>query len=189
MFTADVKWQERFASFALNRKLSGLAGPGVWWGCDVAPAPSGLRLEIRPGADFSESVAVVERGGYSLTLRSGDVETLDIPGPGTWYPVLEALYAPGQETYQALKLVSAPEPHNVVLGTVVVPAGATAVTTAMISDEDRTVGNPLLVLFGYLTAQIGLESAQMSLAYRVANLENWAKTQGYDPDTTYTGGA
>lgn len=185
MLNSFVKWQERYASFGLNRKLAGILPPGVYWGFELAPGV-GLRIKVAAEVDdYPASVAVVEREGYSITLRMEDTVELECPGAGIWYPVLEAYYTPGQDTWQQLKLVTDPAEHHVVLGTITVPPGTTDITPDMISEDGRMVGNQAMMILQFTSALVDNETELLGYKQRLANLERWAKTQSYDPDTLY----
>lgn len=187
MLQSFVQWKERYASFGLNRKLAGVLTPGVYEGFELSPG-GGMNLLISAAEDYPASVAVIEREGYSVTVRMDSSASIPVPSAGTWYPVIEAYYTPGQETHQQLKVVATPEEHHVVLGRVVVPSGATEIETSHISEEGRTVGSPLLMILGFTAALIGNESELLNYKRRLGNVEAWARHQGYDPETQYSGG-
>jgi len=181
--TADVQWREQYASHALNRKMAGVVEAGVYWGFHVFPA-GGLQVEVGLGSepDYPVSVAVVERDGYSLTVRLDTQEVLAVPEAGRAYDlVLEASYVLGQQTEARLKLVTEAADHHVVLAHVDVPADATAVTEAMIATDRRDVANPALNAARILTQITQLTTSLIDARDRLNNLEAWAQTQGYTP--------
>ena len=183
--TADVQWREQYASHALNRKLAGVIESGIYWGFEVRPA-GGLRVQVGLGddPDYPVSVAVVERDGYSLTVRLDTQETLDVPADGAAYDVvLEGSYVLGQQTDARLKLVPAAAAHHVRLARVDVPAAAEAVTADMITFDTRDVANPALNIARLLTQITGLSTSLIDTRARLTALEAWAVTQGFDPDT------
>ena len=183
---ASVRWQERYASFAINRKLAGILSPGIYWGFEVSPA-GGMNIRVHHGdnPDYPASVAVIEREGYSITLRMDAEEVIDIPGSGDWYVVLEAYYTPGQETYQTLKMVTSPADHHVILAKISVPEGAEEILDDMISYEERMIGNPALGLLQLSNILTSLTQDNIVIKARLTNLENWAKQNGYNPETIY----
>lgn len=187
MLSSFVKYKERYASFALNRKMAGVLTPGVYQGFEILP-DTGMNVLISASHDdYPASVAVIEREGYSVTLRMDSSEILPVAGPGTWYPVLESYYTPGQDTYQQLKIVATPEPHHVVLGTITVPDGATSVTGDMITDEGRMIGSQDLLVMQFASALIANETELLGYKQRLSNIENWARTAGYDSANLYIG--
>jgi len=86
-----------------------------------------------------------------------------------------------------LKAQATPEPHHVVLGTITVPDGATAVTEDMITDEGRMIGSQDLLVMQFTSALIANETELLGYKQRLSNIENWARTAGYDPANLYTG--
>ena len=181
--TADVQWREQYASHALNRKLAGVIEPGIYWGFDVRPA-GGLQIEVGLGddPDYPVSVAVVERDGYSLTVRLDTQEALDIPQAGQAYDVvLEASYVLGQQTDARLKVVPSAAAHHVRLARVDVPAAAEAVTADMITFDIRDVANPSLSAARILTQFTQLTTSLIDTRDRLTRLEAWAEGQGYTP--------
>ena len=115
----SVMFGERYVSSALNRKLSGILGAGVYHGFVVKPGGAG-RVLIAHEDDYPRSVAVVERNGYSLTLVLNDPVYVELPAPGTWNIVLEALYIESEPGYQRIVAREQVEEHHVLLGTVTV---------------------------------------------------------------------
>ncbi|ACI98552.1 hypothetical protein [Rhodospirillum centenum] len=184
--TVDIKWREQYASSALNRKLAGVLDPGIYWGFAVAPG-GGLNVRVFEGADpdYPVSVAVVERDGYSMTVRLDTDETVPILAPGTWHIVLEGSYIVGQDTSAALKAVPSPAPHHVVLAKVVVPEGAAAITTGMISAVGRSEAHPALHVARMVTMVTSLTESLIDARARLTNLERWAQAAGFDPATMY----
>ncbi len=181
--TADVQWREQYASHALNRKMAGVVEAGVYWGYEVVPI-GGLQLEVGLGEnpDYPESVAVVERDGYSLTCRMDTQELIELPEAGMTYDiVLEASYVLGQQTDARLKAVTSAASHHVRLAHVDVPTDATALTADMISYDSRDTANPALNATRILTQITQLTTSLIDARDRLNNLEAWAETQGYTP--------
>jgi hypothetical protein len=183
---ADIKWREQYASSALNRKLAGVVDPGIYWGFTLEPG-GGLNVRVCEGADpdYPLSVAVAERDGYSVTVRLDTDETIPIAGPGTWHLVLEVSYIVGQDTSAMLKAVPSPAAHHVVLGRVVVPDGAAAITSGMITDIGRMEANPALNIARLVTMVTGLTESLIDTRARLTNLERWAQANSYNPETLY----
>lgn len=181
-----VKYHEEYVSRALNTKFGGVLDPGVYKGFVVKPG-GGLKVSIETDEDYPMSIAVVERDGYSITVRASDAGTVDVPVQGSHYVCLEAYYALGQPGYQRVVFRATPEEHHVVLGKVVIPALATEITEAMISEDGRMVGSPTLwhihLASKFTDTQVALIDAQT----RLSNLENWAKTQGFNKSLLYAG--
>jgi hypothetical protein len=181
-----VKWREQYVSSALNKKFSGVTEPGVYFGFELSPGGD-MNLQVSPGDDFATSVAVVERDGYSVTIQAPDAGLVAVPSTGTFYVCLEAFYVPNDSGYQQIVFRAVPEDHHVVLGKINVPAGTTSITTDMISEEGRQVGNPSIWLIELLTKYVETQADVLDQGARLTNLENWAKTQGYDPTVAYSG--
>ena len=179
MLNSYVRWKESYVSFALNRKFAGVVPAGIYWGFEVLPA-GGLAVKVFAGEDpdYPSSVAVVEREGYSLTVRL-DREVIVPVQKSSQYIVLEAYYTPGQETFATIKTAQTLEDHHVVLAEVNVPESAIAVTEEMISYEKRTIGNSLQLISSLVSQIVSLNTELIDLKDRLNNLENWAKAQGY----------
>lgn len=185
-----VKWQEQYVSAGLNRKFSGVTSPGVYYGFELS-AGGGMTLLVSPGEDFDYSVAVIERSGYNITVRSESAGTVDVPSTGTYYVCLDALYVPATGSgYQQIVFRASPEDYHVVLGKIVVPSGTTDITDDMISTDGRTEGSTGNLLLELMTMYTDVQTDVSGLDERLSNIENWAKlltTEAYDPDTTYAG--
>jgi hypothetical protein len=188
MLTPDIKWKEPYVSAGLNRKLAGVLPPGVYWGYEVAPA-GGMLVRVWPGddPDYPDSVAVVDRDGYSVTVRQSGEDTVSLAGRAgsTVHVVLEMLYAPNQETVTSLQAITAPADHHVVLARVTIPAGAAEITAAMIDFVPRTLGNPAVLAMSYASSLMTVVATNITLKAQLSNLTAWAKAQGYDANTIY----
>jgi hypothetical protein len=184
----SVKFGERYTSEALNRKVSGVLSAGVYYGFNIAPG-GGRFIQLEKDEDFpGASVAVVERDGFSITVYAKDVELVEVPAMiGSVYVCIQAVYLPEQQGYQEIVFRTAPEDHHIVLGKLTLIEGFTEITAEMISEEGRTVGNPLLWLMDVSTKFVTASTEIMGLQYRMTNLENWAKASGFDPETVYSG--
>lgn len=176
----DVQYREQYGSAALNRKLAGVLEPGIYHGFVLSPG-GGLAVEVGAGEDPDTpvSTAVVERGEYSLTVRLDAPERLELPAPGTWFAVLEVTYSIGLDTQARLKLTTTPADHHVVLGCVVLPEGATAVTPEMITEKGRMEAGAALRELRILTHLTRLTTGQINTNTRLADLERWARANGY----------
>lgn len=95
----SVRWGEEYTSRALNRKFAGVIAPGVYHGFTVSPGGT-MAVLVGHDPDYARSVAVVERGGYSLTLILEDPVAVPIPAAGTWRICIEAFYSPSQQGYR-----------------------------------------------------------------------------------------
>jgi hypothetical protein len=189
ILSQHVKWREQYVSAALNKKFSGVTEPGVYYGYELSPG-GGMSIMVSPGEDHPESVAVVERDGYSITVSSVDPGTAIVPSTGDYYVCLEAYYNPTDEGYQQIVFRGAPEDHHVILGRVSIPAGTTEITEAMITEESRVVGNPVAWLLELMTMYANAQTDIIGLDERLTNIENWAKgltSEPYDPETLYMG--
>ncbi|GAB6035890.1 hypothetical protein JCM15519_04490 [Fundidesulfovibrio butyratiphilus] len=188
MLTPDIRWAEQYVSAGLNRKFAGVLPAGVVWGYEV-DAPGGMLVRVWPGddPDYPDSVALVDRDGYSLTVRQSGEDTVDLTGRagGTVFIVLEALYAPNQDTVTSLQAVTTPADHHVVLATIMIPAGATAITADMITFDERTNGNPATLAMSYAASLMAVMTSNMDLNARLSNLEAWAESKGYDASVLY----
>lgn len=174
MLVSDIRWREPYVSAGLNRKLAGVLQPGVYWGFEVAPA-EGLAVRIWPGddPDYPESVAIVDRDGYSVTVRQSGEEACSLVGWGgaSPYVVLEMSYAPTQETLAAILAVSVPAEHHIVLARVAIPAGATAITVDMINFEPRTLGQPAALAMSYANSLMQVLASYVGIKASLRNLE------------------
>jgi hypothetical protein len=121
--------------------------PGVYQGYILSPG-NGMELSVAPGSE-GVSVALVDYDGYSLTVSTKATEILDLgvsDQERTLRIVIEALYVQGNtETTAELKAILAEnvQDHHVVLGTVVIPADATQLTSEMIVDTGREIAPTL----------------------------------------------
>lgn len=114
----SVKFAERYVSSALNRKLAGVLKTGVYRGFAVKPGVPGYVL-VTHGEDCANSVAVVERNGYNLTITMDDPGYVKIPATGTWYIVIEAFYVETEQGYQRVVARESIEDHHIVIAKVI----------------------------------------------------------------------
>lgn len=141
----SVRWGENYVSSALNVKLAGIIPVGVYHGFVVKPAGD-MAVSIGHEDDYERSVAVVERDGYSLTVVMDDPGTVQIPAPGQWFICIEAYYSPAKQGYQRIVARQEVADHHVVLASVSVEAGVTAITPSMIDYGPRHYCPPIAPL-------------------------------------------
>ncbi len=135
----SVRFGERYVSSALNRKVAGVLKPGVYHGFVVTPG-TGLQVRVDNNPDdYPYSVAVVERDVWSITVTMTDGGTVDIPGEGTWYIVIEAYYCETEPGYQRVVARPSVEKHHVVIAKVTVAEGQTTLSQDDISYEENTL--------------------------------------------------
>lgn len=173
----NVKWREQYVSSALNKKFSGVFEPGVYSGFELSPG-GGMSLLISPDEDFPNSVAIIERNGYSISVLAPDAGTVTVPAKGTFYVCLEAYYAPNDSGYQQVVFRAAPEDHHVVLGKIIVPLDATEITADMISEDGRMVGSPTYWLLDIITKYTEVQTSLAEHDAQLAELE--LIVQNYD---------
>ena len=185
----SVKFGARYTSQALNKKLSGVIPPGIYHGFKLKPGVGRSILVCKDDDYPAGSVAVVDRDGYSITVTMKDDTQFEVPaGAGELYVVIQAAYIPETEGYQNIVFRNTtPEDHHVVLGKVSVTADTVQIVEDMIAEEDRDVGDPMLWLLDVSTRFISVSTEVIGLQARMTNIENWAKGQGFDPATTYSG--
>jgi len=185
----SVKFGARYTSQALNKKLSGVIPAGVYHGFELKPGV-GRTILVSNSEDYpAGSVAVVDRDGYSITVTMKDDMQIEVPaGAGELYVVIQAAYIPETEGYQNIVFRNtSPEDHHVVLGKVSVAADTVQILESMISEDGRDVGDPMLWLLDVSARFISVSTDVIGLQARMTNIENWAKGQGFDPTTTYSG--
>lgn len=132
----SVKFGERYVSSALNRKTAGILLPGVYHGYKVKPGGPG-RVLIDHDSDYPFSVAVIERNGYSLTVTMDDPGYVEIPAPGTWYIVIEALYIETQPGYERIVARETLQDHHICLAKVTVDSMDSDIEAGKIDDGSR----------------------------------------------------
>lgn len=108
---ADVSWKEQYVSHALNRKFAGIMPVGVYAGFACAVDAAG---QVTVGVAGTENTAIAEVGGYSVTIRMTEPMTVAATAADPVI-VLAPYYVVGAPTHVAIKAVSAPEPHHLVL--------------------------------------------------------------------------
>jgi hypothetical protein len=187
MIRANIAYAERHVSSAFNRSRLGLIEPGIHAGFELAPA-GGMQIAITHG-EWPYSAAVSEAPPYAISIYADGGEIVQIPGPGAWRVVVDAVYVEAAPTQVALLAVAtgaaAPWARYVTLGTVTVPAEATSLTPAMISTDGRVEVNPAGRIAGLLAALTRQTTDLIDARDRLTRLERWAVTQGYDPSHLY----
>jgi len=119
-----VEWKAPYGSAQLNRKLSHITDAGVYEGYWVSVSGSDeitIGTSNPDGSTDPANVAVVERGGYSLTIRNSSAQTLSVPSAeGLYHAVVEAKYQVGQATVSQLKIVADGNEasHEIIVGSV-----------------------------------------------------------------------
>lgn len=115
----SVKFGERYVSSALNRKLAGIVGTGVYHGFVVKPGGIG-KILVTHEDDYPCSVAVIERNNYNLTITMDDAGYVELPSAGTFYICIEAFYIETEAGYQHIVVRETPENHHIVLAKVTI---------------------------------------------------------------------
>lgn len=150
---ADVQYHEPYSSAAINRKFRGILNPGFYSGFDPQPG-GGLNLLIT-SADSTETTgtASVDIGDYyQISVRQQQDVTLTLSAGVSYAIILKAVYEQGTDTYQ-VNSSSATQAAQIyaktytdgytlsdgelLICTVVIPAGSTAITSDMIDTSDR----------------------------------------------------
>ena len=141
-----VEFGARYVSSELNRKLAGVLERGIYHGFLVKPGGV-ARVLITKDSLYRNSVAVVDRNGYSITVTMQGDGYVTIPAAGKWYIVVEAFYAEGEKGYQRVVAREKVECHHVVLAYVKVEDITKPITESMIDLTKRTYGQRELQKF------------------------------------------
>ena len=187
----NVRWGENYVSHGLNKKLAGIVAPGIYRGFYLKPAGP-MEVLVTHAEGESESVAVVERDGYSLTVSMAGSGCVPIPSFGEWFICIEAWYSPSDPGYQRIVARKEREPHHVSLGRVIVTQDGVSlpIPEDNISLEERATRNPIgglspeLERFLYENLRghdfniAHLAEECLRLANRVSLLETGAAFQG-----------
>lgn len=143
--SADMQYLETYTSSALNRKFKGIVLPGFYLG--FAPvAGTGLNVVVTSNeAPGGQGAASIDVNAHQITIQHLADLTLPVVAGKTTRIVLEANYKLGTKTDQvditstvkaaqviAQDLAVAMTDNQLELCRVIVPAGATQVTQAMI---------------------------------------------------------
>ena len=169
----SVKFGERYVSSALNKKLAGILGAGVYHGFVVKPGGYGKVL-VTHEDNYDKSVAVVERNGYNLTITMDDPGYVTLPSNGTFFICLEAYYSETETGYQRIVARETVESHHVVLAKVVCEDITTQILPDMIDTTvcsyvaQRTFDLRLAKMFGYFFMDL---KNMASLSNRLFKLE------------------
>ncbi|QCR38728.1 tail fiber protein [Nissabacter sp. SGAir0207] len=147
---SDVQFREPYSSAAINRKLRGIIGAGIYQGFTPS-AGRGLKLLISSGAEGGTCSFNIG-AYYQLTVRQQADVTLTLTAGASWVVALQATYAIGTETSQVnsgstiqaaeiviLKAGTALAGNQLELCKVTIPAGATQITQAMIDQSGRVM--------------------------------------------------
>ncbi len=169
----SVKFGERYVSSALNKKLAGIIGAGVYHGFVVKPGGYGKVL-ITHEDNYDESVAVVERNGYNLTITMDDPGYVELPSSGTFFICIEAYYSETETGYQRIVAREVVEDYHVVLAKVVCDNVSEQITPDMINTSvcsyvaQRTFDLRLAKMFSYFFMEL---TNMASLSNRLFKLE------------------
>ena len=145
---SDIQFREPYSSAAINRKLRGLALPGIYAGFNPTPG-TGLNLLISSGT--AGGTCSFDLGTYyQLSARQQADVTLAMTAGTAKLVALQVTYALGTETYQVNSASSIQAVEFVLLDTtatladnqlemckVTIPAGATQITSDMIDLSGR----------------------------------------------------
>ncbi|POW54578.1 hypothetical protein C3408_22235 [Candidatus Pantoea alvi] len=194
---ADVQYHEPYSSAAINRKFRGILSPGFYSGFD--PQPGGNLNLLITSADSTETTgaASVDVGDYyQITVRQQLDVTLSLSAGVSYAIILKAVYEQGTDTYQvnsssatqAAQIYAKTYTDSYTLSdgellicTVTIPAGSTAITASMIDTSDRvnqTIGISL-------SSDIDSDSTTVA-ANSLAVKKAIASLMGTAPDTLNT---
>jgi hypothetical protein len=119
-----TQWKEAYASHAINRKWSQVFPSGVrqgFWLSVTGTDEVTVGTSNPDGSTDPTNVALVERGGYHLTVREDSTTTLTVPSTdAVYHVVVEAEYEIGQTTTSQVKIVEDGNEaaHEVIVGSV-----------------------------------------------------------------------
>lgn len=175
----SVRWREQYVSAALNKKLAGVLAPGVYKGFDVEPSTILKHVKITNGQE-EISTAIVERGGYSITVNMTAEGEVEIPAAGTWYIVIEAYYQPNAEGYQQIvaKQLADVKSHHVILAKVEVSNVGARIQASQIDTTYRNVSYDAQILM-LQTDVARLGTVAVRLSTRLTRME--LKDAGWTP--------
>ena len=144
----SVRFGEHYVSRALNEKFSGIFPQGVYRGFVLKPSVLPMQITVANDKDWSNSVAIVERDGYSMTIMMRDAGDISIPAVGVWFVCIEAYYSIKQAGYQRIVVKSEADlqSYHIILGQISVSTmGETLlpIDMSMISDVRRMECNPV----------------------------------------------
>lgn len=168
----DTAWRENYSGASMNQKLHGTLNKGIYSGFKVSPAASGLAVEV---AGLGEpNIAVIEVDTFSLTARMpGDVtKQLGVVAGKIQYVVFEVVYAKQQESTINLRVKDAINDDHIVLATLDIPAGVSAVTADMVKQAPiakSATQSDFAELMAYV---VDNSRRQMSMEERLRNVES-----------------
>lgn len=145
---SDVQFREPYSSAAINRKLRGLALPGIYSGFNPTP---GTGLNVLISSDDDGGTCSFNIGEYyQLSVRQQSDVTVAMAAGTTKIIALQATYALGQETYQVnsgstvqaaefvlLDATASLADNQLEMCKVTIPAGTTQITSDMIDLSGR----------------------------------------------------
>ncbi|HAM4267653.1 TPA: hypothetical protein IBV88_003961 [Escherichia coli] len=199
---ADVQYHEPYLSAALNRKFRGIVDPGFYAG--FLPKPGGgMNLLITSvDGDKTAGAASVDIGEfYQVTIQQRKDISLALSAGKKYAIVLKGRYLLGEDTYQvntashihAAEFVSRTYTDSYQLGdgellvcTVNIPAGASAITQEMIDTSkriNRTIGIDISDSVTSTRSDVAASSLAVKKAYDLAK----SKYTAQDASTTQKG--
>ncbi|RRM98081.1 phage tail protein [Escherichia coli] len=199
---ADVQYHEPYLSAALNRKFRGIVDPGFYAG--FLPKPGGgMNLLITSvDGDKTAGAASVDIGEfYQVTIQQRKDISLALSAGKKYAIVLKGRYLLGEDTYQvntashihAAEFVARTYTDSYQLGdgellvcTVNIPAGVSAITKEMIDVSDRidlTIGIEISDSVTSTRSDVAASSLAVKKAYDLAK----SKYTAQDASTTQKG--
>lgn len=199
---ADVQYHEPYLSAALNRKFRGIVDPGFYAG--FLPKPGGgMNLLITSvDGDKTAGTASVDIGEfYQVTIQHRKDISLALKAGKKYAIVLKGRYLLGEDTYQvntashihAAEFVARTYTDSYQLGdgellvcTVNIPAGVSAITQEMIDTSDRinrTIGIDISDSVTSTRSDVAASSLAVKKAYDLAK----SKYTAQDASTTQKG--
>ncbi|HDY2123751.1 TPA: tail fiber protein [Escherichia coli] len=199
---ADVQYHEPYLSAALNRKFRGIVDPGFYAG--FLPKPGGgMNLLITSvDGDKTAGTASVDIGEfYQVTIQQRTDISLALSAGKKYAIVLKGRYLLGEDTYQvntashihAAEFVARTYTDSYQLGdgellvcTVNIPAGVSAITQEMIDTSDRinrTIGIDISDSVTSTRSDVAASSLAVKKAYDLAK----SKYTAQDASTTQKG--
>ncbi len=199
---ADVQYHEPYLSAALNRKFRGIVDPGFYAGFFPKPG-GGMNLLITSvGGDKTAGAASVNIGEfYQVTIQQRKDISLALSAGKKYAIVLKGRYLLGEDSYQvntashihAAEFVARTYTDSYQLGdgellvcTVNIPAGVSAITKEMIDVSDRidlAIGIEISDSVTSTRSDVAASSLAVKKAYDLAK----SKYTAQDASTTQKG--
>ncbi len=199
---ADVQYHEPYLSAALNRKFRGIVDPGFYAGFFPKPG-GGMNLLITSvDGDKTAGAASVNIGEfYQVTIQQRKDISLALSAGKKYAIVLKGRYLLGEDSYQvntashihAAEFVARTYTDSYQLGdgellvcTVNIPAGVSAITQEMIDVSDRidlTIGIEISDSVTSTRSDVAASSLAVKKAYNLAK----SKYTAQDASTTQKG--